>query len=135
MKMNIKLNALCLGGFLALTSFLAQPAKADEWNKRTEFQFNAPVEIPGKVLEPGKYVFRIIGGETNRNVVQVFSEDSNGKDTLVDTVMANPDYMLQTPDKPMIHLEERRSGMPEAIESWYYPGDNTGWEFVYPKGR
>jgi hypothetical protein len=49
--------------------------------------------------------------------------------------MANPDYMLQTPDKPMIHLEERRSGMPEAIESWYYPGDNTGWEFVYPKGR
>jgi hypothetical protein len=132
--MNIKLNALGLGGFLALTSFLAQPAKADEWNKRTEFQFSAPVEIPGKVLEPGKYVFQIIGGETNRNVVEVFSEDSNGKETLVETVMANPDYTTQTPSKPIVHFEERHSGMPEAIHSWFYPGDNTGWEFTYPKG-
>jgi len=50
--------------------------------------------------------------------------------------MANPDYMVQTPDKPMIHLEERQSGMPEAMmKTGIYPGDNTGWAFVYPKGR
>jgi len=33
----------------------------------------------------------------------------------------------------MIHLEERQSGMPEAIENWYYPGDNTDGRSFIPK--
>ena len=133
--MNIRLNALGLGVFFALTSFLAHPVMADEWNKRIEFQFSNPVEIPGNVLTPGKYVFQLVDSESDRNTVQVFSEDSNGKDTLVATVMAIPDYMANTPDKPIIHFDERPAGTPEAIHSWFYPGDNTGWEFVYPKGE
>src|ERR1700730_2457910 len=111
--MNIKLNALCLGGFLALTSFLAQPVMADEWNKKTEFQFSAPVEIPGKVLAAGKYVFQLADSESDRNIVEVFSEDSNGNERLVATILAMPDYMSTTPDKPIIHFEERPSGTPE----------------------
>ena len=133
--MNIKLNALCLGGFLALTSFLAQPVMADEWNKKTEFQFSQPVEIPGKVLAPGKYVFQLVDSDSDRNIVQVLSEDSNGKESLIATLMAIPDYISETPDKPVVHFEERPSGMPEAIHSWFYPGENTGWEFVYSKGQ
>src|SRR5579863_4375657 len=42
MTMNIKLTTLYLSGVLALTSFVARPLLADEWNKRTEFQFSAP---------------------------------------------------------------------------------------------
>ena len=133
--MNIKWNALYLGGFLALTSFLAQPVMADEWNKRTEFQFSGPVEIPGMVLSAGKYVFQLVDSDSDPNIVQVFSEDSSGKESLLATVLAVPDYMTETPDKPIIHFEERHSGAPEAIDSWFYPGDNTGWEFVYPKGE
>ena len=30
-------------------------------------------------------------------------------------------------------MKSGSSGSPEAIHSWFYPGDNTGWEFVYPK--
>src|ERR1700686_3272937 len=134
-KMNIKLNALCLGSFLALTAFLAQPVMADEWNKKIEFQFSAPVQIPGKVLTAGKYVFQLVDSESDRNTVQVFSEDSEGKESLVATIMAIPDYTTDTPDKPIIHFEERHSGTPEAIHSYFYPGENTGWEFVYPKGQ
>src|ERR1700736_3957083 len=133
--MNIRLNALYFGGFLALTSILAQPVMADEWNKRTEFQFSGPVQIPGKVLAAGKYVFQLEDSESDRNIVQVFSEDSNGKESLVATLMAIRDYISETPDKPIVHFEERPSGTPEAIHSWFYPGENTGWEFVYPKGE
>ncbi len=133
--MNIKLNTLCLGGFLALGAFLAQPVMADEWNKKTEFQFSAPVQIPGHVLAPGKYVFQITDSESDRNIVQVFSEDSNGKDTLIATLLAIPDHVAETPDKATVQLEERQSGTPEAIRSWFYPGDNTGWQFIYPKGE
>lgn len=132
--MNTKWKALCLGGFLALASFLAQPVMADEWNKKTEFQFSGPVEIPGKLLAAGKYVFQLADNDSDRDIVQVFAEDSNGKESLVATLLAIPDHISETPDKPIVHFEERPSGAPEAIHSWYYPGENTGWEFVYPKG-
>jgi hypothetical protein len=112
---------------------MTQPVKADERNKRTEFQFSAPLEIPGKVLAPGKYVFELMDSEADRNIVQVFSEDSDGHETHVATIMAIPDYITNTPAKPTVHFKEGHSRSAEAIHSWYYPGENTGWEFVYPK--
>ena len=131
--MNSKLKALCLSASLAMSFFMTKPVMADEMNKRTEFQFSAPVEIPGKVLAPGKYVFELPNNSSDLNLVQVFSEDSNGKESLVATLQAIPDYVLNTPGKPLIHFEEWPSGSPEAIQSWFYPGENVGWEFLYPK--
>ena len=32
-------------------------------------------------------------------------------------------------------FRERAAGEPQAIRSWFYPGDNFGQEFVYPKTR
>jgi len=130
--MNNRLTAVCLGGTLVLASWLAQPVRASELNKRTEFQFSAPVEIPGRVLVPGKYVFQIADIDTSLDIVQVFSEDSNGKDSLVATMIARSDYMSKTQYKPILTFERRPSGRPEAIHSWFYPGESIGWEFVYP---
>jgi hypothetical protein len=114
---------------------MTKPVLADEMNKRVEFQFSGSVEIPGKVLAPGKYVFELVNDASDRNIVQIFSEDSNGNDTLVENVLTIPDYISNTPDKPIVRFEERPAGSPEAIHSWFYPGDNTGWEFVYPQGQ
>jgi hypothetical protein len=104
--MNIKLTTLGLAGLFALASFVAQPVLADQWNKKTEFQFSAPVQIPGKTLTVGKYVFQLADSESDRNIVQIFSEDSDGNENLVATLMAIPDYIEQTPDKPTVHFEE-----------------------------
>jgi hypothetical protein len=131
--MNSKFKALCLSGSLALSFLMTKPVMADEVNKRTEFQFSAPVQIPGKVLVPGKYVFQIADSSSDLNIVQIFSEGSNGKESLVATLQTTPDHVSDTPDKPLIHFEARPSGSPEAIHSWFYPGENTGWEFLYPK--
>jgi len=131
--MSNRLNAACLGGFLALSFLMTKPVMADQCNKRAEFQFSASVEIPGKVLTPGKYVFELADSPSGRNTVQVFSEDSTGNESLIATILAVPYYTWNTPDKPTVHFEERHSGAPEAIQSWFYPGDNTGWEFIYPK--
>jgi hypothetical protein len=132
--MNSKLKALCLTSSLALSLFVTMPAMADEINKRAEFQFNESVQIPGKVLTPGKYVFELANDQSDRNIVQVFSEDSDGNLSPVESVLTIPDYTSNIPDKPIVRFDERPSGTPEAIHSWFYPGDNTGWEFVYPKG-
>jgi hypothetical protein len=131
--MNTRLNVLYLSGSLALSLFMTKPVLADEWNKRTEFQFSAPVEIPGRVLSPGKYVFQLADSDSDRNIVQVLSENSSGDESLVATILAISDYTSNPSDKPTINFEERCSGSPEAVHSWFYPGDVTGWEFVYPK--
>lgn len=131
--MNSKLTAASLGSFLALSFLMTKPVMADEWNKKTEFQFSPPVEIPGRVLTPGKYVFELAESQTERSMVQVFSEDSTGNESPIATIMAIPDRTLNTPDQAAVHFEERHSEGPEAIHSWFYPGENTGWKFVYPK--
>jgi hypothetical protein len=34
-----------------------------------------------------------------------------------------------------MYLGERPAGQPVAIKSWFYPGNNTGERFIYPKAR
>ena len=131
----MKLGAWWLGAALALIGSTITPAMADEWNKETRLEINEPLEIPGKVLTPGKYVFKLADSPSNRNIVEVFSEDANGKQTLVATILAASAYSMNTPDKTIIRLEERPSGSPPAIHEWFYPGDNFGWEFVYRKSE
>jgi hypothetical protein len=105
---------------------------ADEWDKKTIFTLNAPVEVPGQVLTPGSYVFKLLNTQANRNIVQVFDKDQR---RLIGTFLTIPDYRMKPPDKPLITFEERAAGAPEAIKSWFYPGDNYGNQFVYPKKR
>src|SRR5438270_2686134 len=133
--MKIKFGTLYLGAFLALMGATIEPLRADEWNKETKLEFSAPVEVPGKVLAAGKYVFKIADSESSRDVVEIFSEGASGRQNLVATILAVPIERETTPDKPVIQFEERRSGSPEAIHSWFYPGENTGWEFIYPKSE
>ena len=131
--MKIRITKWWLGAALCLMTAALQPAKADQWNKETRIQIDVPMEIPGKVLTPGTYVFKLLDSPSSRNIVVIYSEDANGKQTLVTTTFAIPAYRMDTPDKPVVNLEERPVGTPEAIHTWFYPGDNSGWEFVYPK--
>ena len=133
--MKIRFNALWLSASLTLIGSMIAPAFADEWNKETKIEFSGPVRVPGKLLDAGKYVFKLADSESDRHIVQIFSEDSSGAQKLVTTVLAIPAYRTRTPDEPIVKFEERPSGSPEAIHSWFYPGDNTGWAFVYPKGQ
>jgi hypothetical protein len=36
-------------------------------------------------------------------------------------------------DDPWVSFIERPSGEPAAIRSWFYPGERTGYEFIYPR--
>jgi len=132
--MTIQRNRFLLTS-LALIGLTVPTALADEWDKEMVFQFSAPVQVPGKVLEPGKYVFRLADSPSNRNIVQIFSVDERGRQDFIATILAVSDYRLSTPEKPVVLFEERHLGSPEAIKSWFYPGVNTGWHFVYPKSE
>jgi hypothetical protein len=110
--------------------FLPTAAMADEWNKETIVTFRAPVEVPGHVLPAGKYVFEVADTQANRDIVEIFNAD---RTHLIATILAVPDYRLNPIGKTIITFEERAAGAPEAIRSWFYPGDTIGIEFRYPK--
>ena len=84
--MKLRSHVVYLSVSMALMGGMVIPAMADEWNKETKLEFSAPVEVPGKVLIPGKYVFKLADGESNRNIVEIFSEDANGNQKLVTTM-------------------------------------------------
>jgi len=114
---------------------LSNIASAQTWNKRTSVTFSGPVEIPGvgaQVLPAGTYVFRLLDSQSDRHIVQIFNKDESH---LYATILAIPNYRLQATDKTVITFAERASGDPQAIRAWFYPGDNSGQEFVYPKKR
>ena len=107
-------------------------AKADEWNQKTVFTFSGPVEVPGQVLSPATYVFKLMDSQSDRHIVQVFNKNENH---LYGTFLTIPDYRLKPAGKPIITFEERATGSPEAVKAWFYPGENYGHEFVYPKAK
>jgi hypothetical protein len=117
--------------FAALVTFLTAPiARAGAWDKETIVTFSSPVEVPGQILPPGTYVFKRAHSEWDRDIVQIFTKDQRN---LLATILAIPDYRLNPTEKTVISFAERPSGTPEAVRSWFYPGDNYGVEFVYPK--
>ncbi|HWR54083.1 MAG TPA: hypothetical protein VN428_23435 [Bryobacteraceae bacterium] len=118
--------ASCLG--LLVTAFV--PARADEWNKKTILTVNEPVALPNTVLQPGKYVMKLMDSASNRHIVQVFDE---GEQKLITTILAIPNQRLQPADDTSFSFWETASDQPRALRSWFYPGDNFGHEFAYPK--
>jgi LPXTG-motif cell wall-anchored protein len=118
--------------FTAFSLVLAPRINADEWSKRTTVTFNEPVEIPGQVLSAGTYVFKLMDSQSDRNIVQIFNKKENH---IYATILAIPDYRLKPTGKTVITFEERAADSPQAIKAWFYPGDNYGQEFVYPKVR
>ncbi len=130
--MSTQFKFLFCSALAGASLWLAPAARADEWDKRTVMTFNAAVEIPGKVLEAGTYVFKLLDSPSDRTVVQIFTPDEK---RLVTTVLTIPDYRLDPSDKTVVTFEEGPAGTPAAIHSWFYPGDNYGVEFVYSKPK
>jgi hypothetical protein len=122
-----KVRVLC--GAAILAACLAPAAHADEWTKLTYFTFSAPVEMPGMVLPAGSYKFELADPDATRRVVRI-SDKEGGK--IHGIFLSIPDQKLEPSDKPIVMFRETPAGAPEAVKAWFYPGETTGFEFVYP---
>ena len=132
---RFKVGAMIFSGLALVTLAFPPRTMADEWNKKTTVSFNTPVEIPGvgaQVLPAGTYVFKLLDSQSNRHIVQIFNERG---DHVYATILAIPNYRLKATDKTVMTFRERAAGEPEAIRAWFYPGNEWGQEFVYPKRR
>lgn len=105
-------------------------AHADQWDKRTILTVDEPIQVTNTFLEPGTYVFKLADSSADRHIVQIFNANQT---RVIDTILAIPNYRLQPTDKSRFAFWETPPGTARAMRAWFYPGDNFGQEFRYPK--
>jgi hypothetical protein len=129
--MNRIIQALCATFIAALlVSVTAANSWADPWNKKTVITINNPMQIPGATLQPGTYVFKLADSSSNRHIVQVFDKDETN---VIATVLAIPNHRMRPSGDSEFGFWESPANTPQPLRSWFYPGDNFGQEFAYPK--
>jgi hypothetical protein len=102
-------------------------AQAQSLDENIRVTFSGPVEIPGRVLPAGMYVFTAL---EPGHMTRIMSAD--GK-TVYGNFLTVPEERLEPMQKATIILGENAPGAPEKIQAWFYPGDSTGSEFMYPE--
>ena len=115
---------------VVLCADMAPGVKADQWNKKTIVTFNEPVAIPGQVLDPGTYVFKLLDSPGDRNVVQIWTGDEYHLLAMIATI---PDYQPEPNDRSVFILDESSGTPPAALLSWFYAGEKSGQAFIYPE--
>ena len=104
--------------------------RADEYDKKTDVTTSAPIQVPGAVLPPGQYMFKLVSSPSNRHIVQVSSEDGRQVYAVTMTIAAR---RVNPNDKRILTFYETPQGQPEAVRTWFWPGELDGQEFVYPR--
>ncbi len=117
-------------GITLAAGVFAFRAQAGLWDKRTVLTVDQTIQIRNTVLEPGSYVLRLADIGSERHIVQIFTSDERH---IIDTVMAIPNYRLQPTGDSQFLFWETPPGSAKALRAWFYPGDNFGQEFPYPK--
>jgi LPXTG-motif cell wall-anchored protein len=121
---------VAFSGVALALGLAAVSAQADEWNKKTTLTINQPMQVSDTYLEPGSYVFKLLDSQSDRHIVQIYNADQTH---LITTILAIPDYRVQVTGKSRFTMWETPAGYVNALRSWYYPGDNFGQQFRYPK--
>ena len=123
--MTKTITRLAALGFVLLTTAFTPLAKADEWDKKTVITTHEPIQIQGKVLEPGQYVMKLLDS-ADRHIVQIYDLD---KPKLEMTVLAIPAYRLDPSGSTLLSFYETPNGQAPALRTWFYSGDISGFEF------
>lgn len=131
------LRNIAFAAFAGCLGVALQPGlHADSWDKKTNLTLSEPLEVPScctadhtVTLQPGQYTMVLLDSLSDRHIVRIFDKDQH----VMTTVLAIPNYRLQPTGKTVLGYWEVPAGQPAALRAWFYPGDNFGQEFAYPK--
>lgn len=126
--MKINKGYIVVGLIIAFAIFFELAAHADIGDQMTTITFSAPVQIPGQVLPAGTYLFRLADSDDAQSVVQIFNADRTHVYATLQTIPA--DRVTPTGETELTFAEPG-AGKPDVLLKWFYPGNDTGNEFVY----
>ena len=124
--------AIALLAAATAATLAAQVGGLQDVSKKTTVTITQPMEIPGQVLQPGTYVFKVMDIVGTRNIMQVTNTEGT---KVFATIIAVPDYRVAATNKSVVQYKEEAAGKPNALRAWFYSGEKAGLEFVYPKTR
>ena len=115
---------------MSLSSAFVPSLQASVSDKKTIITISEPVTVQGTLLAAGQYVLRLQDSSASRDVIYIF----NGEETqLITTVQALHAYRLEPTGKSEFSFYNSPAGQPAALHTWFYPGDNGGFEFLQPR--
>jgi LPXTG-motif cell wall-anchored protein len=106
------------------------PTIAQTADYQTYFTFSGPVTLPGVTLPAGKYLFRLADPSTSRKVINVLTADGKKSVAMLTSI---PNRLNRAPKDPEVRFMETSGNTPPPIKTWWYPGNSTGYEFIYPR--
>src|SRR5262249_39285708 len=122
-----------LCGAAALVACFASAAAAQStYAKTTYLTFSGPVSLPNMTLPAGTYTFQLADPDTSRKVIMVKDKESGKPYGLFLTI---PNQKMEPSDKPTVMFAETPKGMAPAVRAWFYPGERTGYEFIFPRSQ
>jgi hypothetical protein len=116
--------AMAAVGSAALT-LLAPGARAQLIEQKISVTFSGPVEVPGEVLPAGTYVFEALQDGT---MTRILSPDERH---VYATLLTVPAEKVEPVENATVILGKAGEGIPQRVDSWFFPGENIGSEFVY----
>jgi hypothetical protein len=125
MKATLLRLSVCAALLAALPP---RPAGADDMNRLTYFTFSAAVQLPGMTLEPGTYEFLLVNPESGGSAMRVASRDGKVSKLFL---VSRSSLLDEAPNDPIVVLRETPAGVTPALQAWFYPGQETGFEFIY----
>ena len=105
-------------------------ARASEANQATQVTFSQPIQIPGRVLPAGTYWFILPDNITDHNQVRIYNAD---RTVFYGTILTISAERSRATDNSAFTFTAYGSTEPQALITWFYPGETTGHEFLYPK--
>jgi len=130
--MKINKGYIVAGLIIAFSLFFELVAHADESDQATTVTFSQPIQIPGQVLPAGSYLFRLANPDSDRDIVQIFNVD---RTVLYATLQTIPTDREEPTSYTVVTLAEQGGGQPDVLLKWFYPGSETGNEFLYSKQK
>lgn len=113
---------------IALAIITALPALAQQ-ESVMDVHLDKAAAIPGHVLPPGHYVFRLMNQSSYPGFVQITSRNGSNDYGFIQVFPSrrqnagNTKFVLSQPDQ---------AGL-ARVKAWYFPGEKYGYRFDYTK--
>lgn len=127
----MKFNRLAFVAAFVLSAILLAEVyvHADEMDQSTKITFSKPIEVPDQFLPAGTYLFKA-ADSNDPNLVRIFNADGS---RLYATLLTISTERPKPAGNTVVTLVQQPDGRPDALLKWFYPGNTTGRQFVYPE--
>lgn len=134
--MKVLTRLLLMSALVVVFGVISGPSAVAQLPESSFLNVVEPLDVGGTILQPGRYVIRVLPGNQNRNLLQVTNEDYS---KVFATVLSIPHAIGANEEQTNTEyvLYPAVAGVPRALRTWYAVDSTSkgGHDIVYPERR